>query len=132
MTKTAATMFGWGRVRPAVLLFASLGSAVAWATHFCAVYFIDTLFCTEGWSGGDVVIYIATMPFAVAAAASGLIARRAQRGLDDAADGAGEDAQVGAERALLRLGVPSAVLFTLLIVAAAFAPAFVAGCAATP
>jgi hypothetical protein len=132
MTATGQAMFGWGRVRPAVLLFAALGSASAWAVHFCGVYLIDTLFCTEGWSGGDLTIYLATIPLAATSAAAGLVARRALRRLEAAAAEPDADATIGAERVLLRIGVPSAVLFTLLIVAEAFAPAFVAGCAAGP
>jgi hypothetical protein len=132
MTATGQAMFGWGRVRPAVLLFATLGSAIAWAVHFCGVYFLDTLFCTEGWSGADLTIYLATVPLAAAAAGSGLVARRALQRLDATGEEQESDAKTGAERVLLRLGVPSAVLFTLLIVAEAFAPAFVSGCAAGP
>jgi hypothetical protein len=132
MTATGQAMFGWGRVRPAVLLFATLGSAIAWAVHFCGVYFLDTLFCTEGWTGADLTIYLATIPLAAMSAAAGLVAHRALQRLEAAGEEPDADATTGAERVLLRLGEPSAVLFTLLIVAEAFAPAFVAGCAAGP
>lgn len=118
------------RVGAATLLFSFLGPPVLWAIHFNLVYFLNTLFCSGGWGGGDVVVMLTALPFGAASAASGIIAYRNWRELRE-----GRSLRVGLvetggrSSVLLVMGVAASVLFTLLIVLESFAPIYVPPCA---
>lgn len=110
--------------------FAFLGSPVLWSVHFGLIYLIDTLSCTEGWTGAGTAILIITAPFAALSAYSGLVAWRGwqQRG-DTGPDPENMFVDVrGRERVLLAVGLMNAVLFTLLIVFEGVTPALVPSC----
>lgn len=117
------------RVGAATLAFSFLGSAVLWAIHFNLVYFLNTLFCSGGWGGGDVVVMLTAVPFGAASAASGIVAYRKWRELR-----VGRPLRVGLvepggrSSTLLVMGIAASVLFTLLIVLESFAPIYVPSC----
>lgn len=116
-------------VRVSLLIFGLLGSAVAWIVHFNLVYFLNTLFCTAGWRGGDLVVFLSAIPFGAVSAASGLVAYRRWRELRG--HGSWEDGVAdsgGRSGVLLMMGVAGSVLFTLLIVLESFAPIYVPTC----
>ncbi|HEX7120165.1 MAG TPA: hypothetical protein VF212_15325 [Longimicrobiales bacterium] len=116
-------------MRVSLLIFGLLGSAVAWIVHFNLVYFLNTLFCTAGWRGGDLVVFLSAIPFGAVSAASGLVAYRRWRELRG--HGSWEDGVAdsgGRSGVLLMMGVAGSVLFTLLIVLESFAPIYVPTC----
>ncbi|HEX6939391.1 MAG TPA: hypothetical protein VF158_08265 [Longimicrobiales bacterium] len=118
------------RVGIPTLLFGFLGSAITWIVHFNLVYFLNTLFCTAGWRGGDLVVFLSAVPFAAISAASGIVAHRRRRALRGAATWeAGLADSGGRSGALLMMGVAGSVLFTLLIVLESLAPIYVPPCA---
>jgi hypothetical protein len=111
------------------LLFASLGPAVAWGTHFNLVYFLNTMFCITGRSGGALAIFGATAVFAIIALLAGWVAWRKWRALGNAMridDAVGEP--MGRTSILLFIGMASSLLFTLFIVAEGLVPLFVRSC----
>lgn len=121
---------GEPRVGISTLVFGFLGSAVAWTVHFNLVYFLNTLFCTAGWRGADLVVLLSAVPFGGISAASGLVAYRKWRDLRGA--GSWEEGLAdsgGRSGALLMMGVAGSVLFTLLIVLESLAPIYVPTCA---
>ncbi len=121
---------GRRRVGTPTLLFAFLGSAVTWAIHFNLVYFINTLFCTEGWRGGDLVVLLSAIPFGAVSAASGLVAYRKWRDLRQEASWEEGVADAGGHRgSILMMGAAGSVLFTALIVLESFGPIYVPPCA---
>lgn len=117
------------RVGVAMLTFALLGSPVLWAIHFNFIYFLNTLFCSGGWRGGDVVVMLTAIPFGAASAAPGIVAYRKWRELRGARslrEGLVETG--GRSSALLVMGIAASVLFTMLIVLESFGPIYVPSC----
>ncbi len=100
-----------------VLLFAFLGSALAWAVHFNLIYFLVALFCTTGWRGGAAAVGIATVVFFAISVAAGVVAYRQwrahARGTRSWDTALAETS--GRVSFLLLIGMISAMLFTLLI-----------------
>jgi small-conductance mechanosensitive channel len=112
-----------------VLLFAFLGSPVAWSLHFLLIYFLVALFCTAGWSGVAAAVWIATVPFLAVSAASGVVAfRRWRERREGQAWDTATAAPGGWATLLLVMGMLGAVLFTALIAAEALPVLFVAPC----
>lgn len=113
----------------AKLLFASFGAPVSWGLHLCVVYVLNTFFCRTASAGGDLAIYVATAAFAGTSMLAGWVARREWRALGRNAsltDALGEP--LGRITILLFIGMAGAVLFTLFIVLAGLAPAFLPSC----
>ncbi len=100
-----------------VLLFAFLGSPLAWAVHFNLIYLLVALFCTTGWRGAPAAVGIATVVFLAISAAAGVVAYRQWRA--HARGTRGWDTALaetsGRVSFLLLIGMISAVLFTTLI-----------------
>lgn len=111
------------------LLFASLGAPVSWGLHFLLSYFLNALFCTTGRAGGDLAIYAATAVFAGTSLFAGWLALREWQGLGlslSISDAVLQPA--GRITIFLFIGMAGSVLFTLFILLAGTAPAFLPAC----
>ena len=104
------------------LLFVALGAPVSWALHLLAVYFVQTMDCITAWDGSGWVIALLTVLAAAVALAAGWIALRLRRAIPDDEG----NHWIGF---VALLGIGGAPVFTMGIVLAGLAPAFVATCA---
>lgn len=111
------------------LLFASFGAPVSWGLHFLLSYFLNALFCTTGRAGGDLAIYVATAVFAGTSLLAGWLALREWRGLGRSLSVSDTLLQpLGRITIFLLIGMAGSVLFTLFILLAGTAPAFLPAC----
>jgi hypothetical protein len=111
------------------LLFASLGAPVSWGLHLLLSYFLNALFCTTGRAGGDLAIYAVTAVFAGTALLAGWFALREWRGLGLSLTVSDAIQQPpGRVTIFLLIGIAGSVLFTLFILLAGAAPAFLPAC----